>query len=273
LQEQFNILGTEEIYTESCCLAIQLNNGSFSFCIYEPEENRLLQLKRYRFDNLTTDTLDTILAQNAILEQPFHKIITSLDFGFNALLPEAMSKGDLTFLMYLEHADQQDHVITELIEGRGITNVYTTPPSILTWMVHNFPSSDYLHALSVAIGTVNNTPEEGLLRLYISEKSFDVVVFKGASLLLAKKYTYTVQEDVVFYLLKICEIYGLSQEKAELQISGLIDEDSALYKTIYDYFLLISLKQATWNDVISGLPAHYFTSLNELILCGSLQEA
>lgn len=272
MREQFNISGTHTFIPETSCLAIQLNSESFCYCLYEPAGKHLLQLKRYQFDELATGVLDAILSANIDLERAFDKIITSLDFGFNTLLPQEMSKGDHTPLMYLENADQQDHIIKEVLDEPGLANIYTVPPDILTWMVHHFPSSIYLHALSASIKNITDFPEEGLLRLDISEKHFEVVAYKSKKLLLAKKYTYAAPDDIVFYLLKICEAFGLSQEKALVHISGLIDEDSKLFRAVYDYFFHVLLKQADWNDVISNLPAHYFTSLNELIICGSLQE-
>lgn len=272
MQAQFNILNTDTFITNTCSLAIQLDNESFCYCIYDPEEKKLLELKRYQLSTVTTDCLDIILSQNPILEGVFDKIITSLDFGFSTLLPQQMSNGDYMPLMYFENANLQDHIISEVLNKWQITNIYTTPPEILTWMVHHFPSSNYLHALSVYVQSINEFSEEGVFRLHIYERHFDVTVFKGNQLLLSKRYTYQTPQDIIFYLLKICETFNFSQETVQLQVSGLIDEDSKLFRIIYEYFVLIYLKPATWIDNISGLPIHYFTSLNELILCESLQE-
>ena len=117
-----------------------------------------------------------------------------------------------------------------------------------------------------------DAPPEGLLRVDILKNSFTVTAFKENNLLLAKTYHYASPADVVFYLLKICEVFNLSQEQTALQVSGLVDADSKMFRELYDYFLNTTLKPATWIDTISGYPAHYFTSLNELTICELLQE-
>jgi hypothetical protein len=71
--------------------------------------------------------------------------------------------------------------------------------------------------------------------------------------------------DVVYYLLNICQKFGLSQEATHLSLSGLIDKDSALFKDIYQYFSDISFNEGvSLND---DYPAHYFTSIYQLAAC------
>lgn len=273
MKEQFSISINNSVDPQDSYLSLQVGNDYFSFCIYDPEEKKLLQLKRYSFKTISTGILDQIIENNAVLQGSFEKIITELDFGFNTLLPADRTPADAMPLMYLEGADQQDHVITELMEEKGIANIYTVPPDILTWMVHHFPSSGYLHAYSVKIKAVTEFPGDGLLRVDFLESRFTVIAFKGESLLLAKSYRYTSPADVSFYLLKMCEVFAFSQEQVLLQVSGLIDSNSRLYRELYDYFLHISLKPAGWIDDASGMPPHYFTSLNELTICELLLEA
>jgi len=273
LQEQFSFSIEEKIYPEDSCLAMQVSNQHFSFCIYNPDDQKLLELKRYVLDNADEKQLQEIIDKNPHLQGVFYKIVIGLDFGFSSLIPEALNNGEAAPLMYLEQADQQDHVITELIEERKMANMYTVAPGILTWLVHHFPSSAYLHTHTVQIKSVEGIFEQGLLRVDIAEKNFTVQAFRHDGLLLSKTYSYHAPTDMVFYLLKICEVFGFSQEMVALQVSGLIDAQSKLYRELYDYFLHISFKPANWSDIISDLPAHYFTSLNELILCELFQEA
>ncbi|MCH5687393.1 DUF3822 family protein [Niabella sp. W65] len=273
MQEQFSFSIEEEIYPEDSCLAMQVSNKHFSYCIYNPDDQKLLELKRYVFSNAEEKQLQQVITQNPRLQGSFYKIVTSLDFGFSSLLPATLNNGDAAPLMYLENADQQDHVITEVMEERQITNMYTVAPGILTWLVHNFPSSAYVHAHTVQIKAVEGAFEQGGLRVDVAEKTFTVQAFRNEDLLLSKTYSYKATADVAFYLLKICEVFGFSQEQVVVQLSGLIDVQSKLYRELYDYFLHISFKTASWLDTVTDLPAHYFTSLNELIGCELFQEA
>ena len=67
----------------------------------------------------------------------------------------------------------------------------------------------------------------------------------------------------------------MSQSGIELQVAGLIEEESTLYKELYQYFLRVTFRTAPdWGVIVSGenkYPAHYFATLNELVKCGSYQ--
>jgi hypothetical protein len=49
----------------------------------------------------------------------------------------------------------------------------------------------------------------------------------------------------------------------------MIDQQSALYKELYQYFLHIEFRNASWTIPADEYPAHFFTSLNELAQCVS----
>lgn len=253
-------------------LAMQVGRYFFSFCICDAEKRRLLQLKRYRFSALSLRHLDSIFNENAVLNGHFQSITTALDFGFSSLLPASLHVSETAPLMYLENADQQDHVITEPVPGHDASNRYTVPPDILTWIVHHFPSSSYYHTHTIQIAAAATAGENGLIRVDFSDNVFTVAVFKNENLLLAKTFRYSTSTDAVFYLLKICEVFGLKQESVSVEISGLVDASSKLYREVYDYFLNTSFKAADWLDDNSEVPSHYFTALNELVLCESFQE-
>jgi hypothetical protein len=109
--------------------------------------------------------------------------------------------------------------------------------------------------------------EEGNMYVDFRPDDFTVLLVKSSRLLLAQTYTYSTPEDVVYYLLKICAQLGLSQQELQLQVSGLIDSDSALYKELYQYFLNIEFRESGWQG--NEYPAHFFTTLNDLARCAS----
>lgn len=272
LQELFSVFSTENIDAPSNFLALQVGDNFFNYAIFSPTDKKLVALKKYALKQTTAKILNVIMDQNRLLQGGFGRIITSVDFGFNTLLPTDMDSTDTIPLVFLENADQQAHTIKESLEEYGLVNCYSVPSDVLTWLVQNFPSSGYLHAHSVLIKSIDFFPAYGLLRLDIMQNSFAVVAFKGRQLVLSKNYRYNAPADMVFLLLKICEVFNFSQELVSLQVSGLVDKNSKLYRELYEYFLQIFFKDATWVDVARNYPPHYFTTLNELCVCELLQE-
>ena len=97
---------------------------------------------------------------------------------------------------------------------------------------------------------------------------FRVLVVKGKQILLAQMYTYTAPMDVLYYLLKIGKEFQIDQQEVALVLSGFIDEDSALYKEMYNYFSDVSFKPSSVNTLSeTNYPQHFFTSLNNLVAC------
>lgn len=229
-------------------------------------------MKRYTFNAIEPSLLNAIVESNPILDSPFEKITIQPDFTFSTLLPAELNIGDTTPLVFLESTDQQDHLITEYVRNKEMANLYSVPFFVLNWLVQNFPSAGYIHGHSVMIDHAAADLPNGLLRLDIAERHFSIVAFQNHQVLLASNYTFNTPIDIVFYLLKICEAYHLSQEEVIVEVSGLFSTDAKIYRAIYDYFLNIQLKPTHWDDGITGCPAHYFTLLNEITSCESFQE-
>jgi len=96
------------------------------------------------------------------------------------------------------------------------------------------------------------------------------MVKKNKQLQLAQAYSYKTPLDVVYYLLKICYEFGLDQSEVFVILSGLIDQDSAMYSELHSYFLNLYFAQPPPYSVPENeYPHHYFTSLYNLAACVS----
>lgn len=267
LHEQFVIKKERDIESAACTLVLLVGSNYLSYAIHD-NANNVCELKRFYFQQTTTNKLDTILAANPVLNNAFSGIVTAFDFNANSLLPVDFDNGDNTSLLYLNESGQQDHIIHEMVKEWELVNVYSIPYDLLNWVLTHFPSSKFWHAQSVQMKNTPKGKEGGCINLELADKSFSLTVSKAEQLLLAQRYVFATPDDVLFYLLKICEMFGLSQEEVQLNISGLINKNSILFRTLYDYFLNIELKAASWAQG-NEYPAHYFTFLNQLALCES----
>ena len=267
MTEQFGIKRDREVAAAFRSLAMIVGQDYFSFAICD-DAGDLLELRRFSTAQTNTKKLDDLLEGHSALNEAFSGITTAFDFDTNTLLPVDLNTGDNTPLLYLNQSGQQDHIIHEVVKEWALANVYSVPYDLLNWVLTHFPSSKFWHIQSVQIKNVAQGIEAGNIDLEVLDKRFHVTVAKDDRLLLAQQYPYASPADILFYLLKICETYALKQEEVRLNISGLIDQNSALYKTLYDYFLNVHLKTALWRSE-GGYPAHYFTILNQVALCES----
>jgi hypothetical protein len=112
--------------------------------------------------------------------------------------------------------------------------------------------------------------EGNSIHTYFIDNHFRVAVYKGLQLQLVQQYSFVSPLDVVYYLLKICTEFGLSQQDTLLSVSGFITAGSALYKELHQYFLNIRFAILE-TFLIDGqeVPKHYFSSLYNLSACAS----
>ena len=97
------------------------------------------------------------------------------------------------------------------------------------------------------------------------------MALKNGQLQLAQIYPFTAPLDVVYYLLMISAQYDLPQAETKLILSGLLDEASALYKELYQYYTQVEF---AYHPDFSLPPTdyhqHYFSSILNLAACASL---
>jgi len=96
-----------------------------------------------------------------------------------------------------------------------------------------------------------------------------VSVVKDGKHQLINSFNYRTEQEVTYILLNICNQFDI--ENIDVEISGLLEKSSALYKEIYKYFDTIGLTPLPENKnyikEITEHPAHYFSHIFALDLC------
>ena len=163
-------------------------------------------------------------------------------------------------------------VVAESIAEWQVYNVYAVPKDVHEWISKKFAAGKYWHQYTVNIKNINPATEGGHLLVDLRKDDFTLLAAGNHKLLLAQTFLYSTPDDVVYYLLKVCEQFGLSQKEVHIGLSGLVDQQSALYRELYQYFLYVEFRDAAWTIPVSAnseSPLHFFTSLNDLSQCAS----
>jgi hypothetical protein len=150
-----------------------------------------------------------------------------------------------------------------------IVTVYSVPETINNIMINSFPSMQVCHTYTTAIKTHESGPNNQIY-VHFTTNYFRIIVKKEKQVLLAQTYTYKTPLDVVYYLLKIVYEFNLGQSEVILIISGLIEEHSAMYQELQNYFLNVQFPQSPGFVVPENeFPPYYFNSLYNLAECVS----
>jgi hypothetical protein len=147
-----------------------------------------------------------------------------------------------------------------------IVNTYTFPAAL--YQLVNGANTKYIHTYTPLLKVYNGIDAQNQVSIDISPQQFRVLVKKEGQLLLAQTYSYAVPLDVIYYLLSIYQQFHLPKDETYLLLSGLVEEDSALYKELNNYFLNLHFNSAQSVTFDGGnLPPHYFTSILNTAAC------
>ena len=151
-----------------------------------------------------------------------------------------------------------------------LTNLYAMPVAFHKALQASFSSLQFFHAYTPAIKIYNGYIADNQLNVHFTPQHFRVLFKKDSSIQLAQTYAYKTPLDVVYYLLKICYEFGLSQQELHVILSGLIEKDSAMFTELHQYFANVHFAhppEITLPD--DSHPYHFFTSLYNLASCAS----
>jgi len=161
-------------------------------------------------------------------------------------------------------------VVSENVPGWNLYNVYRLPSSL-----HSAISWKFLSAKSWSIYSVllkgHASKNEEVMIIDFKTDEFSVLILKNNMLLLAKTFSYTSPEDVLYCLLKCCQQLNLTQQTIKLSLAGLIEKDSAVYRELYKYFINLEFESLSAElklaEALAVHPEHYFSSISKLAAC------
>jgi hypothetical protein len=160
------------------------------------------------------------------------------------------------------------HCLHDNVNEWQLVNSYALPQSIFDELQQAFPGASCIHVYTPSLKVFNEVSADNEMDVYFVSNCFRVVVKKAQQVQLIQTYTYTSPMDVVYFLLKICTEFGMTQEETAVRLSGFIAEDSPLYKELYNYFLNLQFSSVSKLTLpFNDHPAHFFTNLNNLVAC------
>lgn len=247
-------------------LLMRAGERHFAAAITDQATGELHQLVYYyEEEGLQAEQVREILDQEGMAGLPYYKVKCGYDFPGQSLLSMTAYRQDEA-----GYWKQPGVVlITEQVPEWQLYNRYPVPVELHQILSTKFPAVQYRNQFSAGLKQLDAVSRGGTIQLDIRHADFTVWAACAGRLLLSHSSEYQAPDDIIYYLLRICQQFGLSQEEVQLDISGLIDRDSALYKELYQYFLKIRFREPGWKNADNSYPAHFFTSLNDINQCVS----
>jgi len=260
-------------------LLMEISEKLFGYVVYSKEQKQLLGLRQYHLDisaeHSTAQALNEIIANDGLLQQRWKQPVVIYNFPDSSLLPDSyfdigMNKS-ITELLFGNAF--KGLILSEKIPAWDVYNIYRIQREIHGAMQQKFSGGRYWHYYSLLLSTIDKQEEvpSSFLKCIFYPEKFIVALIKEKKLQLLQTYHYETPEDVSYYLLSISVQCDLIQEELRLNVSGLIDQQSALYTELIKYFQHIDCDQLPetiqTKGLLQNLPPHYFSTLLKMTTC------
>lgn len=249
-------------------LALQLGEAYAGFTISDKSGSNLYRVAYCIADEWDETTLLAFFDKYGLSQEQFYEVQVAWAFSFVTSVPARnfQFENATGVLTGLYGAAGMGNVVSESVPEWQLQTSYVLPVFVTETIKKKFPAAKHRHLRSLLLKKMISEPE-GILQVVFETDRFMVVAAKHGRLLLAQTYEYACAEDVLYYLLRICNEFSLAQQEVVLQLSGLFDKQSALYRELYQYFIHVKINDASWGE--TTYPAHFFTSFNYLAQCAS----
>ena len=195
----------------------------------------------------------------------FEKIVICSAFSNAVLVPRKLHNENSNKIF-----DKSQYQLETVIAEWQMVALFSIPKQLYQKLDAALPSAVITHCYAPALKVYNGFVSQNQLLVHFVPNQFRVIVKKEQHLQLAQTYQYAAPLDVVYYLLKICNEFNFSQTETYIVISGLIEENSALYKELNAYFSNVHFAaKPPVTVVVNKYPQHFFTSMYNLASCVS----
>jgi hypothetical protein len=272
VKQLFHISAGEVKESLQLVLSIRVGEKHCCFSITDFLSKELKQLVYYSAEEVNDIFLNELFAAHQELNTAFYQVLICYDYPQSCLVAfKEYKHGDAGLLLNTMFGlNGTSAVISESIAEWQLYNVYAVPEKVHEWVTKKFPAGKYWHQYTLNIKNSKPATEGGSLLVDIRKDDFTLLATANNKIILAQTFLYSTHDDIIYYLLKVCQQFGLSQQEVHIGLSGLVDQQSALYRELHQYFLQVEFRDTDWTVTASAnseSPAHFFTSLNDLVQC------
>lgn len=270
MKRAFHIPATD-ISQDALHLLVEWGSDTVSFVWMQKNPLRIEGISTYTFNPAEE-------AQGELISFPDndHFKAASITVCYNnresVLVPAKYYQAGLqSALLSLQYGETENKQIRcDELQKRQIMNCYTVPDAADQFCQAHFPSANIVHAT-----TLQSEIDISGSRLFctVYSNTLKVILHKDGQLLFVQQFAYATPGDAVYHLLNTCQQHHINPAEINLQLSGMIDQQSPLFQMIHTYFANISFMPiptgVTVQEKILELPEHFFSHLIELASCAS----
>jgi len=219
-----------------------------------------------------SDTFYEVMSASKILGRTYRDVHCYYNFEEAIIIPEekfsATAAEDYLALVYGE--SNRHDIKYDTLLSPGHINAYRIRKSIHEIVGRHFILYKPHHSYSPILDDIltRDRLEVHFIKIQFYSNHIILAFVKEQQLQLIQSFRYQTTDDVLYYLLRITQQFGIKNDSSSLEISGMFDTGSALYPQLSKLFGQISFdnirEDTLFQSALANHPAHYFTPFYKL---------
>ncbi len=263
--------------TSECHLVLEVSPDYLLAGIIDAADKRFCVLEYFRLEpHDALNSFKTVLFNNQWFSKPFQSVKIVYNFPESLMIPAALHREDnLEDTLNLVCGDANPgEIFSRPISSWDVCNVYRVPVVYTAAIRAHFVHPELFHLHGVLLKKLeaekDRVADEHIYLVFYERKLVAVCIREGR-LLLTQTYAYETADDVNYLLLNISSRFGLNREQVKITVSGLLDDQSAVYSEMRKYFLDVHMdvrpESLGYSEGFNEYPPHFFNSLYWSALC------
>lgn len=225
------------------------------------------------FDHLLQDIFST---STLLQSRNFRRVICCSGFRNSTLIPNPLFDPSTAEeqLKFSNNINPSDEIITDELRQVEARNVFSVPVSLYNRITTKFPNAEIHHTSTSLIEyllSVNRNSASEILTINIHINHIEILASSGKEILLYNHFDFESPEEMVYYILFVCEQLHLNPENVEVQFTGDINVTDSAYTLTHKYIRHTGLVSRPENyRYCSGFdtfPSHYHFNLFSQLVC------
>jgi hypothetical protein len=246
-----------------CQLTIQADLNGFSFSVFDNRISKHVVFRRYFLQtNLLIESFlkqaEGILITDDLLSLHYASASCIFLTQKSTLVPDAFfDKNALKSYLGFNHGlDALDEIHYNYIPGADAYNVFALHTYIASAISSHLHGVRFYHqALPLIERTIAlaGSKQKQIMMVNINHLFFDVILSSGGKLTLYNTFQYSGQNDILYFILYVCNQFEIDPQKLELVISGELSDIMAYREAIREYIPGIQILTGEGDNLAGGL--------------------
>jgi len=246
-------------------LVMQVSDSEVSYSVVETNQNRFVALGVIRMP------IEQVLNEYSWLKGNFHSVRIIVENNLCTMVPavffDPAEKGK--YLSFTVEYEASSIVGYDHVASLDLYSVYIFPGRFHSNFMQTLPSARIQHISTALIesilGNYKNLMRDRQVFIHVRKENFDLVVFDNRQLSYFNAFSYSVPEDLAYYVIFVFEQLGLNPEETSVILMGKPDRNSPEYDLLYKYIRNLSTatrnEACTYSYVFRDVPGQAFYTL------------